>query len=218
MFKREWFSRILPVAPRMTSLVRYWDKAGTAGGTGARTAGVLMATTDDIAVATGGARVRHHYVVVDVVAGRWDAADREQAILQTAQSDRRLYGSVETWVEQEPGSGGKESAQNTVVMLGGFLVKIERVTGSKAVRAEPFASQCAVGNVSLLDADWTDGFIGEAEKFPKGELKDQIDAAGGAFNKIAAGLVGVIRDPSDIMIGTNRVTARHFVPRRLQAA
>ena len=88
------------------------------------------------------------------------------------------------WIEQEPGSGGKESAENTVRNLAGYNCQIERVTGEKVVRAEPLAAQASVRNVRLLAGPWNEEFIGEAEVFPVGRLKDQVDAAGGAFNKL----------------------------------
>src|ERR1019366_10658462 len=42
MFQRVWFE-LVAASPLEASRVRYWDKAGTKGGTGAQTAGVLMA-------------------------------------------------------------------------------------------------------------------------------------------------------------------------------
>jgi hypothetical protein len=61
------------------------------------------------------------------------------------------------------------------------------VTGSKEVRAEPFVAQCQNDNVRLVAGDFTMPFIEEAEVFPAGKFKDQIDAAAGAFNKLTAG-------------------------------
>ena len=177
MFKVEWFTSILPTLPNdVTSWIRYWDKAGTAGGDGSRTAGALM-----------GARRNGRFVLADIVKGRWSSADREAVIKATAAMDMARYGPVTVWVEQEPGSGGKESAENTVKNLVGLDCKIERVTGAKEVRAEPFASQCMVGNVDLVVGTWNEEFINEAASFPAGSLKDQVDAAGGAFNKLVAG-------------------------------
>ena len=178
MFKREWFSSILPERPSdVLKWVRYVDKAGTAGGEGARTALVLM-----------GRRRNGRYVVADVIKGRWSSADREAVIKSTAAIDAGRHGfGVEIWVEQEPGSGGKESAENTVKNLPGYRIKIERVTGAKEVRAEPFAAQCSVGNVDVVAGEWTEEFITECESFPAGSLKDQVDAAGGAFNKLVVG-------------------------------
>jgi phage terminase large subunit-like protein len=104
---------------------------------------------------------------------------------------------VKIWVEQEPGSGGKESAENTITRLAGFVVHADRVTGDKEARAEPFAIQVEAGNVDLyipggkkkgtLKDTWVggdDGFLHECELFPMGKFSDQVDAAAGAFNKL----------------------------------
>ena len=172
MFKRENFTKILSIAPNdIVARVRYWDKAGTAGGRGARSAGVLM-----------GRRKGGSFVILDVISGRWLATDREAVIKQTAAMD----GLATTiWVEQEPGSGGKESAEATIRNLAGYICKTEKVTGSKEVRAEPFSDQAQVQNVELVKAPWTHAFIEECCMFPAGSLKDQVDAASGAFNKLA---------------------------------
>ena len=186
MFKREWFEIIPAVPANILSIVRYFDKAGTAGGDGCRTAGVLMAKTKD-----------GMFIVLDLVAGRWDAVERERVIKLTAHLDKARYGYVETWTEQEPGSGGKESAEATVRNLGGFTCKIERVTGSKFVRIEPFASQCAVRNVKLLEGAWNGEYIAELEVYgPTASLLDIGDASGGAFNKLdlGTGAIGGIGD------------------------
>lgn len=172
MFQRPWFE-IVAASPAEADRVRYWDKAGTAGGTGAQTAGVLMCRVG-----------KGPFYVEDVITGRWSSSEREQVIKQTAELDARR-GLVDTWVEQEPGSGGKESAENTILNLAGYTVHAERVTGDKAVRAEPFAAQASVGNVKLVQGDWNEGFLAQAETFPTGRLKDIMDAASGALNKLA---------------------------------
>src|SRR5690625_3314718 len=82
--------------PRFTQIVRYWDKAGTKGG-GAYTAGVLM-----------GKGVDGYFYILDVVREQFSATEREKLIRQTAELDTNY---VTVWVEQEPGSGGKESAE-----------------------------------------------------------------------------------------------------------
>ena len=50
---------------------------------------------------------------------------------------RSRAGAYEVGVEQEPGSGGKESAESTIRNLRGFKVYADKVTGSKEIRAEP---------------------------------------------------------------------------------
>lgn len=168
----EWEKiEVIDSSPKLKKIIRYWDKAGTEGGVGACTAGVKMGLTAD-----------NEYIVLDVVRGRWAAHERENVIKQVAQIDGR---EPEVWVEQEPGSGGKESAESTIKNLAGFKVKAERPTGDKTVRAEPYAAQVGVGNIKVLKSEWTKSFIDEHKSFPVGKYKDQIDAAAGAFNKLA---------------------------------
>lgn len=155
--------------PEIRQWVRYWDKAGTDGG-GAYTAGVLMGKGAD-----------GNYYVKDVVRGQWAASKRENVIKSTAERDGV---DVSIWIEQEPGSGGKESAESTVKNLAGYNIKSERATGDKAVRAEPYSVQVEAGNVYVLEAEWNQAFIDEHKTFPVGKYKDQIDASGGAFNKL----------------------------------
>ena len=174
MFKRAWFNKIInAIPPDMTKWIRYWDKAGTEGGTGARTAGGLV-----------GLQRSGTVVIADVIAVRMGAVDREKLIETTAILDRQRFGHVEIWTEQEPGSGGKESAEATVRNLAGFVVKLDRVSGAKEIRGEPLASQASVGNVVMLAGSWIPEFIDEIEVFPAGRCRDKVDATGGAFNKL----------------------------------
>lgn len=152
--------------------VRYWDKAGTQGGSGARTAGTLMYELHN-----------GRFIVADCVYGRWNALDREEVIRQTAELDNAQQW-IETWIEQEPGSGGLESAEATIRNLRGFKAYKDKVTGSKEIRAEPYAAQVQAGNVDLLKASWNKEFLSEHEMFPNGPRKDIVDSAGGAFNKL----------------------------------
>lgn len=66
-------------------------------------------------------------------------------------------------IEGEPGSGGRELAENTIRNLAGFRVHADKVTGSKRVRAEPFAAQVQAGNVFLVAGDWVNDFRDECE-------------------------------------------------------
>ena len=178
----------IPNYSRVIGAVRYWDKAGTDAADNAMsafTAGVLMFKLRD-----------GNYFIADVVRGQWSAGKREAIIRQTAEIDRALYDSqagskhwlsryYQVWTEQEPGSGGKESAENTIRNLAGFVVRADKVTGDKIIRAGPYAVQVENGNVIIKAASWTTEFIAEHEKAPTGMWKDQWDAAAGAFNKLS---------------------------------
>lgn len=167
--------KVLPEFDRrkVYNSVRYWDKGGSEDDHAAYTAGVLMHKLND-----------GTYVIEDIARGRWLALEREKRIKATAEADRRRYISYAVWVEQEPGSGGKELAENTLRNLAGFRVHADKVTGSKRVRAEPFAAQVQAGNVFLYAGPWVADFRDECEVWPQGQYQDQVDAAAGAFIKL----------------------------------
>lgn len=155
-----------PAPDQIAESIRYWDKAGTAGG-GAFSAGVLMHRLRD-----------GRFCVSDVSRGQWSILDRENRIKQTAQVDGKGVGIR---IEQEPGSGGKESAEATIRNLAGYVVRADIPKGDKELRAQPYAAQVQGGNVLLVRGAWNRPFMDEHEMFPNGKFKDQVDAAGGAF-------------------------------------
>lgn len=180
LFKVAQVKILQSIPPNITKWIRYWDKAGTEGGKGAQTAGALVGITSE-----------NWVVLADVISGRWAAPEREKIIRQTAELDGK---NVEIWVEQEPGSGGKESAENTVRNLQGFTCKIEKVTGDKVTRAEPLSCQVEIGNFYVVEGAYLhgqEGFMQQVRMFPNGRLKDMIDATGGAYNKLTEKAISV---------------------------
>jgi len=155
------------------SSVRYWDKGASDGKDAAYTAGVLMQKLHD-----------GTFVIAHVVRGRWSPFEREQRMRIYAEADKKLCKNYTIVVEQEPGSAGKVSADHTIRNLAGFRVYADRVTGSKQVRAEPFAAQVQAGNVCLRAGPWVEAFLDECEAWPNGKYNDQVDAAAGAFNRL----------------------------------
>lgn len=109
------------------------------------------------------------------------ATRREEMIRQTAELDGV---EVEIILEAEGGSGGKESAENSVRNLRGYRASSYHPTGDKAARAYSFASQVGAGNVYVLNREWTKDYIEELQHFPLGTYSDQVDASSGAFNWI----------------------------------
>lgn len=175
MFHRNWFKLEKASPIEIKKSVRYWDKAGTAGG-GAYTVGVRMVILPNNLV-----------IIEDVVRAQVADLEREEMIKQTAQMDRFQRPNTQIWIEQEPGSGGKDAAAATIRNLAGFPVYTERPTGDKMTRASPLAAYAKAGNVYYLEADWNDAFLREFEFFPRGKYKDQVDASSGAFNKLFTG-------------------------------
>lgn len=153
-------------------LIRYWDKAGTQGG-GCFTSGGLL-----------GAHKDGSFWILDIVRGQWAMDEREKTIKQTAKMDGH---NVTVWVEQEPGSGGKDQATYTVKNLAGYSIKVDKVgasDGNKILRAGPFADQVNSGNVWMVMANWNKPLKDELEYFPASKYKDQVDCLSGGFNKI----------------------------------
>ena len=171
MFKVDHFNMMtdMPSLNHIVSTVRYWDKAATVGD-GAYTAGVKISRLSN-----------GMYVVEDVKRGRWSTNEREAIIKSTAIADGPR---VDIWMEQEPGSSGKDSADATIRNLAGFKAYKEPSTGDKEQRADPFSVQVNNGNVSILRGLWNHEFIEEFRFFPFGTYKDQVDAGSGAFTKV----------------------------------
>jgi predicted phage terminase large subunit-like protein len=126
------------------------------------------------------------FYVEDVVRGQWSPGERDRVILATAERDRDAHASTAIVVEQEPGSAGVDASRSIVRMLAGFPVRADRVTGSKQVRAEPFASQAEAGNVRLVRGAWNGAWLEELCVFPNGRHDDQVDASSAAFTALAA--------------------------------
>jgi predicted phage terminase large subunit-like protein len=160
---------IIDASPSEGRCARGWDKAGTPG-------------DGDWTV---GARVKQGkdglWYIEAVTRGQWDTATRDRTIRQTAEIDGR---AVHQKGEQEPGSGGKESAENFIRLLGGFPTSTERSTANKVERADPLSSQVNAGNVRLVRGEWNKAFIEELRQFPSGKHDDQVDAVSLAFNHL----------------------------------
>lgn len=176
MFPIENFKIVsqLPPKDEIMKSVRFWDKAATEDG-GAFTAGVLMHRMRD-----------GRFLVSHVFRKQMNRHDREKAMKLQAVIDDAAFDGVHIWLEQEPGSGGKDSANMTVTNLAGHSAFYEPSRGDKTIRADPYAGQVQASNVLLLSGEWNQEFIDEHEAFPNSKYKDQVDAAGGAFMKIAA--------------------------------
>ena len=169
VFNRSWFE-FVPAAPAGGRVVRYWDKAATAGG-GDHTAGVRIKEYNGL------------YFVEDVTYGQWSSFTREKTIQNVASQDGK---DVPIYLEQEPGSSGKDSAQYTIRDLAGYKAYADPVSGSKLERAKPFSAQCEAGNVKIVRGDWNEFYLDRLHNFSgeDGDDDDVVDASSGAFNKL----------------------------------
>lgn len=165
MFKTDQI-KVFDNLPPMLRVIRFWDKAGTYKG-GAFTVGAKMGLDKD-----------RNVWIIDIIRGQWEASERERIIKQTAAIDGK---KVMVGIEQEPGSGGKESAQNTMKNLLGYRIWIDRPVGDKQIRADPFAVQVNGGNVRMVAGPWNTVYLNELMYFPFSRYKDQVDASAACF-------------------------------------
>jgi predicted phage terminase large subunit-like protein len=167
---------IIDAAPAEGPTVRAWDKASTpqtnkSGGENKkdRTAGVKMRRHGD------------YFFILDCVADRWNAVDRDKVIKQTARIDGK---SCDVFTEQEGGSGGKKDAEDTIRQLAGWSVSAETSSGPKLLRWRAFASQWKAGNVKIVKGRWNEMLLSELHSADgkDGRIDDIVDACACAFN------------------------------------
>lgn len=173
LFKRHWFDgKIIPAAPEGVTWVRHWDLAATKRSSAARTAGVKLGRMPD-----------GRFVVGHVIKAQEEGAEVRRLIRGTAEADGP---AVEVSLPQDPGQAGKVQKSDMVALLAGYTVWAEPETGDKYTRAEPFAAQCAAGNVLLVAGPWITDYLDELCMFPGGMFKDQVDASSGAFGRLVS--------------------------------
>lgn len=176
-FKTENFTFVDAVPKNIVAYARSWDLAATEptplNPDPDATAGVLMGLLDDGRV-----------IVLDVKRKQIKANAVRTLLRNMAAIDQGKYKFVQITIPQDPGQAGKAQAQSLVSMLAGYSVEIVSPTGSKEVRATPFASQVQAGNVLILKGKWNDMYLSELESFPESKHDDMVDASSDAFNKL----------------------------------
>lgn len=171
--KRHWFEIVPSVPAEAGYHVRFWDKASSDKKSADYTVGLLMSWHDGT------------FYIEDVVRGRWTPGERRAIMRQTAEMDYTMHNeNVIICIEAEGGSSGKDAVHDERRFLAGFAVRSQRPTGSKEVRAEPFAAQAEGGNIKLLKGAWNFDYLEEITSFPNGTHDDQVDASSGAFSKV----------------------------------
>lgn len=174
MFQREWYEIAENIPPTEgLPAVRYWDLAGTVSKQADYTAGVKMVQMPDKTV-----------LIDDIIHGKWTAGELDSIIKNTAVADGR---SVTQWIEQEPGSSGKSVIFHYIKLLAGYPCYGDKVTGSKEVRAMPFAAYSEARMVKIRRGSWVAGLIDELCIFPNGKHDDRVDSVSGAFQKLTGG-------------------------------
>lgn len=167
--------------------VRFADKAGTAlkPSEVARRGAPKSSKTCTVRAARVrmGEGLPDRYVIEDATGAHLEMAERETHLRALAEADG---AGVRVRLEQEPGSGGKDSARLTVGFLAGFDAEAVRPTSSKLERGKPALSQAKAGNVWLMRGAWNTAFLRALTAWDGGRSgSDEADAWHGAFAELA---------------------------------
>lgn len=170
-FKKDFFEIVDDYPRNLKKIVRYWDFAATEPKPGKDpdwTVGSLMGIDADKQI-----------YIIDQIRKRETPGKIDKIVRNTATQDTR---KVKVYVEEEPGSSGKFTTAHFVKLLIGYVCKPDRPTGSKEVRANPYASYAEAGNIKIVRGEWNEVFLDEHEAFPNPEVHDDtVDSASGGF-------------------------------------
>lgn len=163
---------------RGVTRVIYIDKAATASPNASYSAwGMFHLTYEGV------------FTAERVQRGQWSPGVRDERLGEFVEWAEEKYGKFgfSIVVEQEPGSGGKESAQETARQFMGYRVYFDRPTGGKFVRADPFAARVDKGDVQMVEGAWNDEYVDELDAADPDEraanqVLDQMDISSGGYN------------------------------------
>ncbi len=183
--------------PKLIKVTRGWDFAASErkkrGGATARSAAVQMAMGRAPGKTSGPADAIY---ILDVICGWWGPNELEVRFKKQPGID-----GVDCVISfpQDPGQAGKVQKHAYAKHLHGYTFEGTPESGEKEVRAGPLASQQEAHNVYLVEAGWNDDFVAEAASFPRGRLKDLIDAASRAYGRILKGHVVDVPEPPELI-------------------
>lgn len=177
-FRSESWQYIEPhQLPLVRRRIRYWDTASTKPSARNRDpdyyVGVLMS------------EFRGVFFIEDVERFRLGPAEAEERLAAVALRDGP---GVEVWMAQEPGSQSEHLVSTYArTIFRGFTFRGDRQTGDKVHRAKPLSAAVHNKLVNLVRAAWNRDFTDECEAFFNPAIHDdQVDAASGAHQKLAA--------------------------------
>lgn len=178
-FQNDWFSFVDDYPKDGIVAVRAWDKAASTGKKADYTAGALVVFDGEF------------FYIVHVCRGKWERKERDTFILDTCLRDYEQYGQYFALFEQEPGAGGKESAEISSQNLRshGIKVRIEKPTSSKPVMWDTLQEKMALGKVRIVRGPWNDMWkmemLSAGPDGVYGSNDDMIDSTAAAVRKAA---------------------------------
>jgi predicted phage terminase large subunit-like protein len=195
---RTWFTgKILPSPPdEVTGRIRYWDLAATEKKTvGAEkndpdeTVGTKLSWIKDGTIGRNDVKTVGKFFIENQRSGFWKYDDILKNIVEVAERDGPY---IKIYVEEEPGSGGKNQvaaiAKHVKKTLGSHYQVIghpPRGIGDKVMRANVWFAEAANGQFYMVHGNWNEGFLDQLDEFPAGKKDDKIDSVSGARHSLA---------------------------------
>ena len=173
-----WFKdKMLGAIPEdvvLKTVVRYWDLAASEK----KIAGKRSDDPDET-VGTLMGWDGNYFYIMDQLAGYWEYKEIKEKIALVAAYDGQ---TVPIYIEQEPGSGGKNQVADIAAddRLGNYSVRAHKPEGDKILRANIWFGEAASGRVFIMRGLWTDHFFSQLSSFPVGRKDDTIDSISGA--------------------------------------
>lgn len=175
LFNRSWFEIVDAVPEWGGRTVRNWDLAATEA-----------EWDDDDPDSTASCkmkRVGNIYYILDATNDKLSPAQTDAHMLGLAGQDGK---QVAVRWEQEGGASGKRDSRYIATLLSGYDAVGVRPQGDKITRAKGLAAQALARNVKLLRGPWNEWWLNSMHAQPAAH-DDDMDAASGAFNDLAAG-------------------------------
>lgn len=168
LFKKNWFTVVDALPAQVVRRARGWDLAATK----AEDADDMQKSGPDFTATVAGAKLADgRYCITDMRRWRETPLIVEQTITNTASQDGR---AMSIYMEQEGGSGGKNTISHYSRLLAGFAFFGVTASGkgSKIERARPWSAQAQAGNILILRTPNTEDFLNELEAFPNPKVHD----------------------------------------------
>jgi predicted phage terminase large subunit-like protein len=181
---RRWFDNkvIYALPENLVKKVRYWDLAATEKKiTGKKS------NDPDESVGTRMSWNKLDFYIEDQVAGCWKWDDLKEKIYETAEKDGEY---VQVFLEEEPGSGGKNQIAELTKFLRERLPNHSTAIGwrpptDRLTCANTWFAEAKAGHVYLLYGDWNELFLNQFSCFPGCRHDDKITSVSGARYNLA---------------------------------
>lgn len=179
LFKKHWFKIVDTIPGEILREARGWDLAATEAEDDPEKSG-----PDFTATVKGAKLADGRYIILDTQRMRESPLMVEKAVTNLASQDGHR---TSIYMEQEGGSGGKNTIATYTLKLAGYYFKGVTAVGkgSKIERARPVSSMAEAGNILILRSPQNEAFLNELEAFPNPKVHDDwVDATSVMMNQL----------------------------------